>query len=109
MSLCCELMAGNKCKFSHDLNVGRKDVKASIYEDARQNEEEKKKGTVAVETHTDCRNHGRLGRGQAPRGCEQKRPEAAHNNRYCVQVLHPGNRGPQVWMVVSNSVNPRAG
>ena len=32
---------GNKCKFSHDLNVGRKVEKKNLYEDAR---EEKLKG-----------------------------------------------------------------
>ena len=33
---------GNKCKFSHDLNVGRKVEKKNLYEDSR---EEKLKGT----------------------------------------------------------------
>lgn len=32
---------GNKCKFSHDPNVGRKVDKVNLYEDTR---EEKKKG-----------------------------------------------------------------
>ncbi|PSR72335.1 hypothetical protein PHLCEN_2v11783 [Hermanssonia centrifuga] len=36
---------GNKCKFSHDMNVGRKVEKKNLYED---NREEKLKGAVAV-------------------------------------------------------------
>jgi hypothetical protein len=36
--------AGNKCKFSHDPNVGRKVDKVNIYEDQR---EDKKKGELA--------------------------------------------------------------
>lgn len=35
-------VAGNKCKFSHDPNVGRKVDKVNLYEDTR---EDKKKGT----------------------------------------------------------------
>ncbi|KAG5418160.1 TMA46 [Candida metapsilosis] len=31
---------GNKCKFSHDLNVGRKDVKKDLYTDAREEKEQ---------------------------------------------------------------------
>mmetsp|Transcript_2516 Transcript_2516/g.2794 ORF Transcript_2516/g.2794 Transcript_2516/m.2794 type:complete len:352 (-) Transcript_2516:150-1205(-) len=31
---------GNKCKFSHDLNVGRKDLKKDLYTDARTEKEE---------------------------------------------------------------------
>lgn len=34
---------GNKCKFSHDLDVGRKVEKKNLYEDSR---EEKMKGTL---------------------------------------------------------------
>jgi hypothetical protein len=34
---------GNKCKFSHDPNVGRKVEKVNLYEDTR---EDKKKGEV---------------------------------------------------------------
>lgn len=34
---------GNKCKFSHDLNIGRKVEKKNLYED---NREDKMKGTV---------------------------------------------------------------
>ena len=36
---------GNKCKFSHDLNVGRKVEKKNLYEDTR---EEKMKGTSTL-------------------------------------------------------------
>ena len=31
---------GNKCKFSHDINVGRKDAKKDLYTDARAEKEE---------------------------------------------------------------------
>lgn len=31
---------GSKCKFSHDLNIGRKDAKKDLYTDARQEKEE---------------------------------------------------------------------
>lgn len=34
---------GRKCKFSHDLNVGRKSEKKDLYQDTRENEEIKKK------------------------------------------------------------------
>ncbi|POS86235.1 translation machinery-associated protein [Erysiphe pulchra] len=34
---------GRKCKFSHDLNVGRKAEKKDLYQDTRENEETKKK------------------------------------------------------------------
>ena len=38
---------GNKCKFSHDTNVGRKVEKRNLYEDDRDNEqEEKMKGAL---------------------------------------------------------------
>lgn len=37
---------GKKCKFSHDLNVGRKDVKKDLYSDARGKEDEKEKDTM---------------------------------------------------------------
>lgn len=56
---------GNKCKFSHDLNVGRKVEKKNLYEDSR---EEKLKGMspfiisqdlIAEGLH--CRYHGHLG------------------------------------------------
>lgn len=36
---------GNKCKFSHDLNVGRKVEKKNLYEDSR---EDMMKGTVVM-------------------------------------------------------------
>lgn len=36
---------GNKCKFSHDLNVGRKVEKKNLYEDSR---EDKMQGTVVM-------------------------------------------------------------
>lgn len=36
---------GNKCKFSHDLNVGRKVEKKNLYEDTR---EEKLQGTFLL-------------------------------------------------------------
>jgi len=35
---------GNKCKFSHDPNVGRKVEKVNLYEDTR---EDKKKGEIS--------------------------------------------------------------
>ena len=34
---------GRKCKFSHDLNIGRKAEKKDVYQDTREEEEEKKK------------------------------------------------------------------
>ena len=34
---------GKKCKFSHDLDVGRKQTKKDIYQDTREGEEEEKK------------------------------------------------------------------
>jgi len=36
---------GNKCKFSHDPNVGRKVEKVNLYEDTR---EDKKKGEISL-------------------------------------------------------------
>jgi len=59
---------GNKCKFSHDLNVGRKVEKKNLYEDSR---EDKMKGTVFINQLTDClivsfiRYYGELGRREA--------------------------------------------
>ena len=63
---------GSKCKFSHDMNIGRKVEKKNLYEDAR---EDKTKGAFTA-ILTDwvsllrwrgiTRHHGELGRGQAP-------------------------------------------
>lgn len=56
---------GNKCKFSHDLNVGRKVEKKNLYEDSR---EDKMKGTVSMIQLAESlhvffiRYHGELGR-----------------------------------------------
>ncbi len=38
---------GNKCKFSHDLNVERKAEKVNLYEDTRDKEKDKKDGEDA--------------------------------------------------------------
>jgi hypothetical protein len=59
---------GNKCKFSHDLNVGRKVEKKNLYED---NREDKMKGTVFMSLLAKSlivlfiRYHGELGRRKA--------------------------------------------
>lgn len=37
---------GNKCKFSHDLNIDRKATKIDIYQDNRKKDEEKEKDTM---------------------------------------------------------------
>lgn len=39
---------GNKCKFSHDLDVGRKVEKKNLYEDDRDNEEKMKGAKTSV-------------------------------------------------------------
>ena len=60
---------GNKCKFSHDVNVGRKVDKKNLYEDDR---EEKLKGEFGILLYRvfltawvdDCRYDGKLGRGE---------------------------------------------
>ena len=43
------LTTGNKCKFSHDLNVGRKVEKVNLYADVR---EDKQKGESSQVTHS---------------------------------------------------------
>lgn len=42
---------GNKCKFSHDLNVGRKVEKVNLYEDARKDD----KKTDTMDTWDDAK------------------------------------------------------
>ena len=62
---------GSKCKFSHDLDVGRKVEKKNLYEDSR---EEKLAGQSAILfercslTHA-LRYHGKLGRGEVTQRC----------------------------------------
>lgn len=55
---------GTKCKFSHDLNVGRKVEKKNLYQDSR---EEKMEGVYrsmwgSLFMMTCCRHHGQVGR-----------------------------------------------
>lgn len=54
--LCAFFKAGNcekgsKCKFSHDLNVGRKVEKKNLYDDSR---EDKATGTMGFYAFTAC-------------------------------------------------------
>ena len=39
-----QCLRGDKCKFSHDMNVERKSAKIDLYTDSRNEEEEKKAG-----------------------------------------------------------------
>lgn len=42
------LTSGSKCKFSHDKNVERKAEKANIYQDTRDDKDEKAQGTPQI-------------------------------------------------------------
>ncbi|KAG6841483.1 hypothetical protein C0991_010671 [Blastosporella zonata] len=74
---------GNKCKFSHDLNVGRKVEKKNLYEDSR---EEKLAGTYLVVLFglftqiVPSRYHGHLGRRKTPESCpvKSRQPQNYH-------------------------------
>lgn len=109
--------SGNKCKFSHDPNVGRKVEKVNLYEDTR---EDKKKGESptlrwAVDWQSDDMkdwDEEKLRSVVTQQESKQKtstdvcsritvRARADGLDR--VQVLHSGCRGAEVWLVVSSS------
>ena len=76
---------GTKCKFSHDMNIGRKVEKKNLYEDSR---EEKAKGAFVVDmvrgagvAEGNGRYDGELGRGEAPDGCAFESGESTDNHR----------------------------
>ncbi len=77
---------GNKCKFSHDLNVGRKVEKKNLYEDSR---EDKLKGEcpssalpVTCGVDRSRRHDGELGRGEATGRCHvQERESTDYHGR----------------------------
>lgn len=55
---------GNKCKFSHDLDVGRKVEKKNLYEDSREEKMEGAcRGRLLYQPRLDlrCRHDGELG------------------------------------------------
>lgn len=77
---------GNKCKFSHDVNVGRKVEKKNLYEDSR---EENMKGSCVVRCLIfgcyrvkciDSRYHGELGRGDSSQSCSLETRKSTLNN-----------------------------
>ena len=85
---------GNKCKFSHDLNVGRKVEKKNLYEDSR---EDKMKGAYTVRSARDrcsrgsegpSRYDGELGRGKAPDGSpvEKRKPSDNYRRKYALVI-----------------------
>lgn len=61
---------GSKCKFSHDLNVGRKVEKVNVYEDTRK--DDKKTGAVMEVGLADFRYNGHLGRRKVAGCCQPK-------------------------------------
>lgn len=75
---------GNKCKFSHDLNVGRKVEKKNLYADSR---EDKMKGTVFMSELAKSlivffiRYYGELGRREATECSPIEARQSQNNNR----------------------------
>ena len=85
---------GAKCKFSHDMDVGRKVEKKNLYEDSR---EDKMKGAYAVRLVGDgcCRGSeglsrydGKLGRGEAPERSpvEKRKPSDNYGRKYALVI-----------------------
>jgi hypothetical protein len=99
---------GNKCKFSHDRNIGRKVEKVNLYEDTR--EADKKADDMENWDEAKLRDVvNQNGRKQTNAtdvrltfhpvfsvvdGCSSSHPD-------CVQVLCPSNRREEIWLVVS--------
>lgn len=77
---------GTKCKFSHDLNVGRKVDKKNLYEDTR---EEKLKGahdvryilTVTSRELLNRRHDGHMGRREVTQCCALKTWKSSYHDR----------------------------
>lgn len=82
---------GNKCKFSHDMNIGRKVEKKNLYADTR---EEKLAGAYTVTALRtlimikSCRYHGELGRREAAERCAFKARQPTNYNRRML-IIHP--------------------
>jgi hypothetical protein len=81
---------GNKCKFSHDLNVDRKVEKKNLYADSR---EDKMNGAFCVLLGWGCaqwrrRYDGHVGPGEAGAGCPLENWKPSDNDR-CTFVPPP--------------------
>jgi hypothetical protein len=105
--LCVYFKAGHcekagKCKFSHDLNVGRKVEKKNLYEDSR---EEKLAGVLSFFTccgfllaHCLHRYDGHLGRRETSESCivESWKPQDHHRRSFAVFLFYQYS-DPVAW------------